>query len=327
MKTNASYFRIGLFVIAGFVLLAAGLIFLGADRMFRPHLYLETYVDGTVQGLDVGSPVKFRGVEIGRISRIDFCFNEYGPQPGGGRLDYVYLEMEVSKEVFRGMFSEDVNQLIADAVAQGLRVMIQPQGITGMNFAELNYVDQPQRSEPLKIWWTPQHPYIPSAPGTLTSMLDSINSIMDTFNSLDIDDTMKDVNAALRNANTALEAFSGSMEGLDLSKVSAEVQAVLADIKTKVDEVPVQELSADARRMMDSLATVSSEVKTLVDTLQTNPLLNTDAIATMVNDFQATAENFRVLSENLREYPSQLLLGEPPKRSPFDPSGQPRPRR
>ncbi len=44
----------------------------------------------------------------------------------------------------------------------------------------------------------------------------------------------------------------------------------------------------------------------------------------MIGDFQATAENFRVLSENLREYPSQLLFGEPPKRSRFDPGGRPR---
>jgi len=327
MKAGPRYFRIGLFVLAGFVLLAAGLMFLGGDRMFRPRLYLETYVDGTVQGLDLGSPVKFRGVDIGRVSRIDFCFNEYGVQPEGGRLDYVYIEMEVTKEVFRGMFSEGVEEIIAAAVEQGLRVLIQPQGITGLNYAELNYVDQPGRAEPLRIWWTPRHPYIPSAPGTLTSLLDSVNNIMDTFQALDIQDTMRDVNAALRSANTALEKFTGSVDGLDLPKIGADLQAVLADLKGKIDQMPVEELSADARRMMDSLSTVAGEIKTLADTLQTNPLLNPDAVGSIIGDFQTTAENFRVLSENLREYPSQLLLGEPPKRSPFDPAGQPRPRR
>jgi ABC-type transporter Mla subunit MlaD len=327
MKAKASYFKIGLFVLAGFILLTGSLLFLGADRMFRPRVYLETYVDGTVQGLDVGSPVKFRGVQIGRVSRIDFTFNEYGSQPDTGRLDYVYIEMEVNKQVFRGMFTDDLTTILESAVEQGLRVLIQPQGITGLNFAELNYVELPTRADPLQIWWTPQHHYIPSAPGTLTSMLDSVNSIMDTFNNLDIKDTMQEVNAALSNANRALENFGGSIDGLGLPKISADLQSLLSDIKVKVDELPVAELGADARRMMDSLATVSGEMKTLVDTLQTNPLLNPDAVGTILNDFQTTAENFRVLSENLREYPSQLLLGEPPKRSPFDPAGQPRPRR
>ena len=93
MSTRANYFKIGVFVLAGFALLAVALIFLGAGNVFRPRIYLETYVDGTVQGIDLGSPVKFRGVQIGRISKVDFCFNVYGPQPGDERLDYVYLEM------------------------------------------------------------------------------------------------------------------------------------------------------------------------------------------------------------------------------------------
>lgn len=327
MSAQSRYFKIGLFILAGFALLAGGLVFLGADSMFRPRIYLETYVDGTVQGIDIGSPVKFRGVQIGRVSRIDFCFNEYGPQPGEGRLDYVYIEMEVNKQVFRGMLSDDIGSTLQGAVDQGLRVMMQPQGITGLNFAELNYADRASATPPLKIWWTPRHPYIPSAPGTLTSMLDSVNSIMDTFNALDIKDTMKDVNHALEGFNVTLKQLSGGLDDLQLAKISTDLQGVLADLKEKIAKLPVEELGADGKKAMESLAAASDEIKTLADTAQTNPLLNADAVGTIVSDVQAAAENLRVLTENLREYPSQLLLGEPPKRSPFDPAGQTRPRR
>jgi ABC-type transporter Mla subunit MlaD len=322
MSANTRYFKIGLFVLAGLALLVAGLLFLGADSMFRPRLYLETYVDGTVQGIDVGSPVKFRGVQIGRVSRVDFCFNEYGPQPGEGRLDYVYIEMEVNKQVFRGMFNAEVDAMIQQAVEQGLRVMLQPQGITGLNFAELNYVDASSRPPPLKIWWTPRHPYIPSAPGTLASMLDSVNSIMDTFNALDIKDTMKDVNDALQGFNDTLKQLSGGMDDLQLAKISGDIQGVLADLKTKIDQLPVKQLGDDGSKAMQSLAAASGELKDLADAAQTSPLLNADAVGAIVSDVKAAAENLRVLTENLREYPSQLLLGEPPKRSPFDPAGQ-----
>ena len=322
MSANTRYFKIGLFVLAGLALLVAGLLFLGADSMFRPRIYLETYVDGTVQGIDVGSPVKFRGVQIGRVSRVDFCFNEYGPQPGEGRLDYVYIEMEVNKQVFRGMFNADVGAMIQDAVDQGLRVMLQPQGITGLNFAELNYVDASSLPPPLKIWWTPRHPYIPSAPGTLASMLDSVNSIMDTFNALDLKDTMKDVNDALQGFNDTLKQLSGGMDDLQLAKISSDMQGVLADLKSKIEQLPVEQLGADGSKAMQSLAAASGELKDLADAAQTSPLLNADAVGAIVSDVQAAAENLRVLTENLREYPSQLLLGEPPKRSPFDPAGQ-----
>ena len=324
MSTRANYFKIGVFVLAGLALLAGGLIFLGAGNVFRPRLYLETYVDGTVQGIDLGSPVKFRGVQIGRISKVDFCFNIYGPPPGDDRLDYVYLEMEVDVQVFRGMFTEDITPVVEQAVGQGLRVKLQPQGVTGLNFAELNYVPDPALIPPLQIWWTPQHHYIPSAPGTLTSLVESLNKLMDTFGGLELGPTLKDVDKALKNFNTTLEGFSGSMDKLDLSKVSSDLQAVLSELRVKVDQVPVEKLSADGMKMMQSLTTVAGEMQSLVDALQTNPLLNTDAVGAIVGDFQATAENFRVLSENLREYPAQMFFGEPPRRSRFDPTGKPK---
>ena len=323
MSNRANYFKIGVFVLAGFSLLAAALIFLGAGNVFRPRIYLETYVDGTVQGIDLGSPVKFRGVQIGRISKVDFCFNIYGPQPGEERLDYVYLEMEVDVQVFDGMFTEDITPVVEQAVRQGLRVKLQPQGVTGLNFAELNYVSDPALFPPLQIWWTPRHHYIPSAPGTLTSLVESLNKLMDTFGGLELGPTLKGVDQALKNFNTTLEGFSSSMDKLDLSKVSTDLQAVLTELRLKVDQVPVEKLSADGMKMMQSLTTVAGEMQRLVDALQTNPLLNADAVGTIVGDFQATAENFRVLSENLREYPSQMLFGEPPKRSRFDPAGKP----
>ena len=294
MSNRANYFKIGVFVLAGFSLLAAALIFLGAGNVFRPRIYLETYVDGTVQGIDLGSPVKFRGVQIGRISKVDFCFNIYGPQPGEERLDYVYLEMEVDVQVFDGMFTEDITPVVEQAVRQGLRVKLQPQGVTGLNFAELNYVSDPALFPPLPIWWTPRHHYIPSAPGTLTSLVESLNKLMDTFGGLELGPTLKGVDQALKNFNTTLEGFSSSMDKLDLSKVSTDLQAVLTELRLKVDQVPVEKLSADGMKMMQSLTTVAGEMQRLVDALQTNPLLNADAVGSIVGLLEVVlAHEFR----------------------------------
>ena len=294
-------------------------------------------MDGTVQGVDIGSPVKFRGVPIGRISDIDFTFNQYD-EPAtevSGRQDYVMLLMEVDRQAFRGMFDDPELKADADqAVEEGLRVMLQPQGITGLNYAEFDYLPPSKRTPPLEIWWTPRHPYIPSAPGTLTSMLDSVNSIMDTFKALDIQRAMTELNTALQTANSTLNSFSGSLDKMKLDEVSKDLRDLLTDLKTKVNQLPVEKLSADADKVMDSLAETSAQARTLatnaqalLDKLQTNPLLNADEISGIIGDVRATAENVRVLSENLREYPSQLILGEPPKRSPFDPAAKPKSRR
>jgi paraquat-inducible protein B len=318
MSAQSRYFKIGLFILAGGALLVAGLLFLGADSMFRPRVYLETYVDGTVQGIDVGSPVKFRGVQIGRVSRVDFCFNEYGPNPGEGRLDYVYIEMEVNKQVFRGMFDAEVGTMIGQAVDQGLRVMLQPQGITGLNFAELNYVDRAP-PPPLEIWWTPRHPYIPSAPGTLASMLDSVNSIMDTFKALDIKDTVRELNAVMENFNTTLGKLQTNLDEMNLAETSANLQKLIDEMRGKVAELPVEQLGEDGRQMMETVTAAAGEMQGLVDRLERNPLLNEKAVGGIVRDFQSTAANFRLLSESLRDTPSLILWGKPPKRTVIEP--------
>ena len=320
MIGQPNYFKIGMFVIAAFLLLAAALIYLGADRMMRPKVFLETYVDGTVQGVDIGSPVKFRGVQIGRISRIDFVFNEYGTEPGGtGRNDYVFLEMEIYRKLFRGMFTGDAEQILNDAVKQGLRVMLQPQGITGLNFAELNYVPQPERAPPLKIWWTPRRQYIPSAPGTLTSMLDSVNRIMDSFGSLDVGDTLKELNAVMQNFNTALTRLQSNLDEMNLTETGANLQKLVDEMRNKVAALPVDQLTEDGRKMMTTVTAAAGEMQGLVDRLEDSPLLNERAVGGIIDDFESTAENFRILSENLRDTPSLILWGKPPKRTVVEP--------
>ena len=322
MSARANYFKIGLFVLAGFFVLAGALVFLGAGNMFRPRLYFETYVDGTVQGIDLGSPVKFRGVQIGRISKVDFCFNVYGPPPGEGRLDYVYLEMEVDVQVFRGMFNEDIAPVVEQAVGQGLRVKLQPQGVTGLNFAELNYVSNPRQFPPLQIWWTPEHFYIPSAPGTLTSMVDSVNRIMDTLGTVDVKEAVADVQTAMDAFATTMQKLNGQIDELKLGETGAELRGLMADLKAKLDAFPLDELGQDSRKVLQSLGGATGEMQSLVKRIESNPMLERRAAQSIVNDLQATASNLRDLSESLRDNPGQLIFGRPKRAA--DTSSKPR---
>ena len=94
--------------------------------------------------------------------------------------------MEIDREMFPGMFSENLTPMIEKNVEQGLRARIEPQGITGINYIEINYVKDPSQFPPLAVDWKPHYYYIPSAPGQLTNMLDSINNIMRQIEELNI---------------------------------------------------------------------------------------------------------------------------------------------
>ena len=74
---NLSYFKIGLFVISATIIGVLGVVVLGVGTIFQKRTWVETYIDESVQGLDVGSPVKFRGVPVGKVEQITLTSVEY----------------------------------------------------------------------------------------------------------------------------------------------------------------------------------------------------------------------------------------------------------
>ena len=74
---EARYFKIGVFVLSS---LAIGIVFLvafaGGGK--GPALMFETYIEESVQGLEVGSPVRIQGVPIGRVESIGFVLTTTG---------------------------------------------------------------------------------------------------------------------------------------------------------------------------------------------------------------------------------------------------------
>ena len=77
MSERANAFRLGLFVIVSTALLVGGLTFLGAWSFTRNTVRIETYFEDSIEGLEVGAPVKHRGVTVGRVSQIGFVYQRY----------------------------------------------------------------------------------------------------------------------------------------------------------------------------------------------------------------------------------------------------------
>ena len=65
-------FKLGLFTLCGLALLVAGVLAFGARSYLEPTSEFETYIQGDVTGLAVGSAVELRGVRVGKVTRIDF---------------------------------------------------------------------------------------------------------------------------------------------------------------------------------------------------------------------------------------------------------------
>ena len=70
MASRTQKTAVGAFVIGGLLLFAVGIVALGGGRMLSSATEYVLYFDGSVSGLQIGSPVVFRGVPLGSVTRI-----------------------------------------------------------------------------------------------------------------------------------------------------------------------------------------------------------------------------------------------------------------
>ncbi|MBP9608219.1 MAG: MCE family protein, partial [Laribacter sp.] len=127
MDDTRPLFRVGLLVLLGIGLLVVLTFLLGARRWFQPSVEVETYFNESVNGLEVGSPVKFRGVQIGEVSEVTVSTWVYQlSTPLEERHNYIIV-----RSVLRGRDMGISQATLREYLDRGLRFQTQLAGITG----------------------------------------------------------------------------------------------------------------------------------------------------------------------------------------------------
>ena len=199
MSQKANYFKLGLFVIGAMVAGILVLVIIGTGRFFERKVIIETYFKESVQGLDIGSKLKYRGVTIGEVTRISFTYVNYQLDlPITQRDRYVLVEAQLQPRLVGGraaagdMTNPENAQM---EVEKGLRLRLAPQGITGTSYLEMDYIEPPPPVLPIS--WTPDNVYIPSAPSTVTAIVNAAQDIMEQLHRIDVEATVANINKLL----------------------------------------------------------------------------------------------------------------------------------
>jgi phospholipid/cholesterol/gamma-HCH transport system substrate-binding protein len=340
-----SYFKIGIFVIAAVVIGVVGVVVLGAGALFQKKSIVETYIDESVQGLDVGSPVKFRGVPVGRVEDITLTSVEYRT-----RLQYVLVRISISSNMFQFPVNDRSSPALQRELDRGFRVRMAAQGLTGVAYLEADYLN-PERNPPLRIDWKPYYPYIPSTRSRITQLSEAVERILRNVEDINI----PQITASIEKS---LAAMTKLAEGANLDKVGVQVNALLNELRDTNRQVgalvsnpelknaiadasatagrarqiveraekPVNQFLADMPQATESLNRLVKRLDAVANDLpqtsgelrQTIQRMNR-LIANQQRDIEQTMGNLRAISENMKEitesskkYPSQVLFGGPP---------------
>jgi len=286
-------FKIGLFILSGIFLLAALLVALGAGSIFKDSFIVETYFDESVQGLDVGGAVKFRGVQVGTVKSISFVWAQYDTPSDQGRYVLVTMALDgaLIEKFFGAKFNkEDSQEALDRAAANGLRARLTTQGLTGVAFLQLDFSEKGQ-FEQLPISWEPENPYIPSAPSTMSRLeaaFDSIGTGLKEIESVDFKGIGHSLNEILAKINEGLGETEGPSFGVLIKQNLTELHGTLARTHALLAKPEIDSMIEDASRTFASTRRITSSAEKDV-----SPLLHNLNLASV--NMLKTSETLRKL--------------------------------
>ena len=299
MDRDANYVAVGAFVLLVIAMAVSFVYWYTQQRDKRTYQRYEIYFPGSVSGLTAGSPVRYLGVDVGKVVRI-------------------MLDPQQKKTV----------QVIADVdstapIDDRTRASLSLQGITGLLFVNL---EQDPKAESTGVLAMGQrYPMIRSQRSDFDVLLSNLPQLTtnlvelaDRFNEVFSDQNVGSLKATLSNARLASERLPDTVreiQGLaaDVRRTTREAQATLVDLRGVVTQAGpnLEAAVANIRIISGNLEKTTQELNTFV--VENGPGLShftqqsLPQVEQLLRESREAARDFRDLSRSLKQNPSQLL--------------------
>ena len=326
MASQKTKFAVGLFLTIGIGIAVIAFIWLGMSRFLEKGQLYVTYFNESVQGLDVDSAVKYRGVSIGRVQSI-------GVAPDS-KLIQVVLKIETGQK------------LTKDLVAQ-----LKSVGITGTMFVELDQKIEGEPDQSPKINFPSEYPIVPSKPSNISEIMQGIDDALNQIKSMDLEGISTKIKRTLDNMNQVMadadvkgisshmqssleeiraildvERWNRIMAGVEeatqsLNSIMHKANAGVGHAETslaKIDMI-INEKGQVIQRAIDELESAMKKTNlflekgtSLVDRTDDSVYRLSRYLSNIAENLEQASENISRLTERVADQPSQLIFGEPP---------------
>jgi len=317
MSAPTNYYKLGLFVVAGFVFAVLGATVFGIASMRKDTVKYHTYFNESVQGLDLGSAVKFRGVTIGHVSAIEIAPDH--------RLVDVVSELDVTDIKRLGLTEVGKpNRNTKFSIPADLRAQLGSQGMTGVKFIAIDFFDVKSNPSVTLPFATPER-YIPAAPSMMKNLEDTITKAMDRLPemvdavvmimgrvdrmlaTLEKDDIAGKVGATMGHADQVLLTMQGTLSRIDRANLGEKAAATIEQLS-----VAVAKMNSVLDRL-DGENGLLASAKSAADSfgeMGRNGAGTQHDLETTLRDVSEAAEAVRSLAAAVERDPDMLLKGK-----------------
>jgi paraquat-inducible protein B len=314
MAVDKSYARLGLFlVIAVVVMLATGLLFIQRMRS-REVLELVTYTQENVAGLDISSPVRYRGVVLGRVSNLQV-------EPGGRTIE-IDFELFTDRLTTVGANVTNLQELARTGVLEKLRAQVVGNPVTGEAYLFLDLPENPP--PPMTLGFTPSRPYIPSMPTPMSEIRDRLPEVLERVEST-MQVLMKIV-ARMPDSLDRADRFFSNIERIVreselptlsadsrkfFSATSAQIEAIASNLDGLVGEDgTLSKLASEARSAIEA-ADLPASGRATRDAMDQTSLAAED-LRRSLPVMRESLEQRRDVARQLQQQPESVVHGPRP---------------
>jgi paraquat-inducible protein B len=184
MKTKSNPTIVGAFVLGAIILTVIGVITLGAVHLFSKPLRFEANFNESVQGLELGSAVKLRGVRVGRVKEVEVRYDH------STRKSTVAVICELDENRIADSSGNIVKitdtAALEKLVTDGLRAKMRLTGITGAQIIELDFYDPKKHPAPPPGIEDKKIAMVPTIPSEFQEFAASASEFMKSLKQVDL---------------------------------------------------------------------------------------------------------------------------------------------
>ncbi len=308
--------RLGLFVVIGFALLIAMLFFFGLSSVFSAKTHLVTTFAESVQGLSVGSQVKYCGVTIGSVSDVSILTDD--------RVVVVGMDIELKNFISRG--SNDFRQqkfqkYLQKELPKGLRCRLEYAGITGMKYIDFDYFSTPEAEIPappedvLRECNTHDYIYMPSVPSTFKDLFGALSVALERLSKIRFEEISDDLQRSLQGLAAILTDPAISSALNSINDTADNLAAGTAAVNRVLDEKKLAEIVANVERVLASVDRFTNEASSNVKQMDlpgssASLRQTSDQVQSTLLQLNQTLESLKMLTDYLATDPQSLLRGK-----------------
>jgi len=237
MTAPANRWKLGLFVVSGCAVVITGLTVLGAYQLRRATHEVSIFFDEALTGLDAGSPVRFRGVRIGVVRKIDVAD------------DKKHLAVLVSiYDEFLPKLDLDVGMLDGETpMPTRLRAQVVMSWVTATAFIQVDFFPDPEAGPQRLPFTVPPHTLL-SVPSTAKGLEEAGREVL------------RDLPMMANAARELIEALRSDLAAVRLPALAARIDRVLTAAEHELEQMKKNDTVA-------SLTAASAAVRGTADRL------------------------------------------------------------